>query len=76
MKYILRMAKVAKPGDLVFDNLKKALNAACVAIELDDAYPEKILAEDGRTIMTHEQINAEWSRRVDAGRLKENKAGS
>lgn len=74
MRFILRMAKVAPDDRLVFDDLKKAINAACVAIEFEDAHPEEILAEDGRVLMTHDQISAEWARRLKAGQLQQNRA--
>jgi hypothetical protein len=68
MKYILRMAKVDTPGQLVFDDMRQAVNAACVAIMRDAGHPEEILSEDGRIVMTHEEISAEWARRVRTGK--------
>jgi hypothetical protein len=67
MKYILRMAKVDSPGQLVFDDVRQAVNAACVAIMRDAGHPEEILSEDGRIVMTHEEISAEWARRIRTG---------
>jgi hypothetical protein len=61
------MAKVDSPGQLVFDDFRQAVNAACVAIMRDEGHPEEILAEDGRVMMTHDEIGAEWARRIRGG---------
>jgi hypothetical protein len=74
MKYFLRVAGVAPPDQQVFHDLQQAIKAACVAIESADVFPEEILAEDGRVMLTHDQICQEWARGLEGGGFRQDSA--